>query len=78
MKPTRELIDAIFREHYASLVRCADAMVRRRDVAEEVVQEVMLALWQKRDTSIVEDSLRSYLFRATRNRALRSASCLPR
>ena len=62
--------DAIFREHYASLVRCAEAMLRRRDVAEEIVQEVMLALWQKRDTLVVEDSLRSYLFRATRNRSL--------
>lgn len=62
--------DAIFREHYASLVRCAEGMLRRRDVAEEVVQEVLLALWQRRDTLVVEESLRSYLFRATRNRSL--------
>ena len=62
--------DAIFREHYASLVRCAEAMLRRRDVAEEIVQEVLLALWQRRDSLVVEDSLRSYLFRATRNRSL--------
>jgi RNA polymerase sigma-70 factor (ECF subfamily) len=62
--------DAIFREHYAPLVRCAEAMLRRRDVAEEVVQDVLLALWQRRDTLVVEESLRSYLFRATRNRSL--------
>jgi len=62
--------DTIFREHYASLVRCADAMLHRRDVAEEIVQDVLLALWQRRDSLVVEDSLRAYLFRATRNRSL--------
>ena len=62
--------DVIFREHYASLVRTAEGMLQRRDVAEEIVQDVMLALWQRRATLFVEDSLRAYLFRATRNRAL--------
>ena len=62
--------DAIFREHYAPLVRCAEAMLHRRDLAEEIVQDVLLALWQRRDSLVVEDSLRAYLFRATRNRAL--------
>jgi len=62
--------DAIFREHYAPLVRCAEAMLHRRDVAEEIVQDVLLALWQRRGSLVVEDSLRAYLFRATRNRAL--------
>jgi len=62
--------DVVFREHYASLVRCAEAMLHRRDVAEEIVQDVLLALWQRRDALVVEDSLRAYLFRATRNRSL--------
>jgi RNA polymerase sigma-70 factor (ECF subfamily) len=62
--------DSVFRELYPSLVRCAEAMLHRRDVAEEVVQEVMLALWERRETLVVEDSLRAYLFRATRNRSL--------
>jgi RNA polymerase sigma-70 factor (ECF subfamily) len=62
--------DTIFRDHYAALVRTADAMLHRRDLAEEIVQDVLLALWQRRATLVVEDSLRAYLFRATRNRAL--------
>jgi RNA polymerase sigma-70 factor (ECF subfamily) len=39
-------------------------------VAEEVVQEVMLELWRRRESLVVEDSLRAYLYRSTRNRAL--------
>ena len=64
--------DAIFRAHYAPLVRVVEAMLHRRDVAEEVVQEVMLELWRRRETLVVEESLRAYLFRAARNRALNS------
>ena len=64
--------DAIFRAHYASLVRVVEGMLHRRDVAEEVVQEVMLELWRRRETLVVEESLRAYLFRAARNRALNS------
>ena len=62
--------DAIFRAHYAPLVGLAESVLRHRAVAEEVVQDVMLELWRRRETLVVEESLRAYLFRATRNRAL--------
>jgi len=62
--------DVLFRAHYAPLVRHVEGMLRRRDVAEEVVQDVMLELWRRRETLVVDDSLRAYLYRATRNRAL--------
>jgi RNA polymerase sigma-70 factor, ECF subfamily len=77
----RELLDRIrrgdqaafeelFRTHYAALVGFAEGMVRRRDVAEEVVQEVLLNLWRRRETLQLEDSLRAYLYQSARNRAL--------
>jgi len=62
--------DAIFRASYAPLVRLGEAMVRDRAVAEELVQDVLLELWRRRDRLAVEGSLRAYLFQATRNRAL--------
>ena len=65
-----DAFDAVFRTHYASLVATAERMLRRRDVAEELVQDVMLELWRRRETLVVDDSLRGYLFRATRNRTL--------
>lgn len=66
----REAFDAIFREHYPALVGAAERIVGDRAVAEDVGQDVMLELWRRRDTVAVEDSLRAYLFRAARNRAL--------
>ncbi len=62
--------DSIFRSHYAHLVGVAGAMLRDSAAAEEVVQDVMLELWRRRETVAIETSLRAYLFRATRNRAL--------
>ena len=66
----REAFDAIFREHYAPLVGLAEAMLRDRASAEDVVQDVLLELWRRRQTLVLESSLRGYLFRATRNRVL--------
>jgi len=65
-----DAFDVIFRTHYGALVGLAVSLLRGRGLAEEVVQEVMLELWRRRETLVVEESLRAYLFRATRNRAL--------
>ena len=62
--------DAIFRAWYAPLVRMAEGMLRDRAVAEEVVQDVMLELWRRRESLAPDGSPQAYLFQATRNRAL--------
>jgi RNA polymerase sigma-70 factor (ECF subfamily) len=62
--------DAIFRGHYPHLVRMAESVVRERALAEEISQDVMLELWRRRESLEVQQSLRSYLLRSTRNRAL--------
>lgn len=68
----RGAFETVFREHYAALVRFADAMLRSRESGEDIVQEVLLNLWRQRETLRVDDSLRAYLYRAVRNRALNS------
>ena len=62
--------DAIFRLHYAYLVAFAQGMLRDRSTAEDVAQEVMLELWRRRADVVIQESLRAYLLRATRNRSL--------
>ncbi len=61
--------DSIFRTHYAQLVGIGESMLGDRGTAEEVAQDVMLELWRRRE-SLNLDSVRAYLIRATRNRAL--------
>ncbi len=62
--------DALFRAWYAPLVGFAESLLRERAAAEEVVQDVMLEVWRRRETLVVEESPRAYLLQATRNRAL--------
>jgi RNA polymerase sigma-70 factor (ECF subfamily) len=62
--------DAIFRDSYPRLVRAAEMMLRERAIAEELVQDVMLELWRKRETLDPLGSVIAYLHQATRNRAL--------
>lgn len=62
--------DAIFRTWYGPLVGTAERMLRDRAVAEELVQDVMLELWRRRETLTPEGSPQAYLFQATRNRVL--------
>lgn len=62
--------EALFRREYASLVRFAHRYVRDPGAAEDIVQDVFLALWQGRDRPPQPDAVRGYLFRAVRNRSL--------
>jgi RNA polymerase sigma-70 factor (ECF subfamily) len=62
--------EAIFRQWYAPLVATITALLRDRGPAEEVVQDVLLELWRRRESLTLEQSLRAYLFQASRNRAL--------
>ena len=62
--------DYVFRAHYAHLVRMAESVLRERALAEEIAQDVMLELWRRRESLQVEQTLRAYLIRSTRNRSL--------
>jgi RNA polymerase sigma-70 factor, ECF subfamily len=62
--------DTIFRTWYAPLVRIATYLLHDGRIAEEVVQDVLLEVWRRRETLAFEQEPRRYLMRATRNRAL--------
>lgn len=66
----RDAFDAAFRAHYATLVGVAERIAGERAVAEELAQDVMLELWRRHETLAIDESLRAYLVRAARNRAL--------
>jgi RNA polymerase sigma-70 factor (ECF subfamily) len=61
--------EKVFRAYHTRLCGFAHSYVRNRAEAEEVVQDVFLALWRQKEL-VVQSSLRAYLFRAVRNRVL--------
>lgn len=62
--------DELFRTWYAPLVQFAERMLRDRESAEEVVQDVLFEVWKRRATLAIQGSPQSYLFQSARNRSL--------
>lgn len=62
--------EAVFREHYAVLCNYAYTFLRDRDEAEEIVQSVFLAFWEKRLALDIHTSIKAYLFSMVRNASL--------
>jgi len=60
----------LYLRYYERLIRFAGSYVSSRDLAEEVVQDTFLALWTNRETVVIRDNARVYLYGAVRNRAL--------
>ena len=60
---------ALFRRHHGPLRRFA-ASIAGDSAADEVVQDVFIEVWKQRFRIRVLVSVRGYLYRATRNRAL--------
>ncbi len=56
--------DSIFNAHYESLVRVAYSLVSDLVVAEDVVQEVFIKLWERRATINIEKTIFGYLKQA--------------
>jgi RNA polymerase sigma-70 factor (ECF subfamily) len=54
---------------YAPLWKFAFALTRSRDDAEDIVQDVFVRFWERRENVVVRESLTKYFYRAVRNRA---------
>lgn len=59
----------LFLKYYSSLCKYASQFIRDED-AEELVQDLMLYIWESREYLVIQESLKSYLFTATKHRCL--------
>lgn len=62
--------DALMRGHYAALCTFVQRLLGSAEVAEDVVQDVFVAIWQRGLPTECEANPRPYLFRAARNGAI--------
>ena len=60
----------IFKAYYRPLLADAWRLVPDRSICEDLVQEVFVELWRKREELSIHSSLRAYLRRAVVNRAI--------
>lgn len=64
------IFETVFRKYYQSLCNYANSMLKEMDEAEEIVQNLFSALWEKRADLEISISLKSYLYRAVHNHCL--------
>ena len=62
--------ETLFRSSYISLVKYAGTLIKDKDTAEEIVQDLFFRIWKDREKLKIESSLNGYLFRAVHNRCL--------
>lgn len=65
----RGAFEQIFRTYYADLCKFCVKYVRDEQIAEEIVQEVFINIWERRSNLTITTSIKSYLFTAIRNRS---------
>lgn len=61
---------ALFRKYYEPLYRFAGRYVKDPQIAENLVQDVFVIIWSKRENWHITSNVKSYLYTAVRNHAL--------
>ena len=59
-----QAFEQFFRQTYTSLCLYASNILESKDEAEEIVQQVFVGIWEKRNSIYYEQSIKSYLYRS--------------
>lgn len=65
-----KVFETVFKENYSSMVRAARRILIDIEPAEEVIQDLFVKLWEKRDSLVINTSLPAYLHKAITNHAI--------
>ena len=66
----QQTFENLFKSHFAALMAFSRRILGDEDDAREVVHQVFIKLWEKRNEIDLSKSLKSYLFAAVNNRSL--------
>ena len=66
-KGDKSIFESLFQDNYKNLVLYAKKFVQETEIARDLVQDVFIYLWDKRENLNIDKSLPSYLFRAVHN-----------
>lgn len=58
------IFEALFHDYHAKLHRYACTLLKDEDQASDIVQQVFVRLWEKREKVVMGDAIRGYLYRA--------------
>ncbi|MBC8052291.1 MAG: RNA polymerase sigma-70 factor [Sphingobacteriaceae bacterium] len=62
--------EQLFKAHFKALHAYANAMLRDVDAAEEIVQNMFMRFWEKRELLNIQTSVKAYLYKCVHNDCL--------
>src|ERR1700748_757866 len=65
---SREAFSILYSHYYHGLYRFVSFIIESREDTEEIIQDIFLKIWLKRETLIGIRSFDDYLFRMAKNR----------
>ena len=65
-----EAFNSIFCGYYKDLVLFANRFTKNLDIAEEIVQDTFVLLWDKHEILDIETSIKSYMLKAVKNKCI--------
>lgn len=65
-----KVFEAVFKEYFKPLSIYANKYVCDLDIAQDVVQEVFVKLYEKKDDLVIHTSLKAFLYASVKNRCL--------
>jgi RNA polymerase sigma-70 factor (ECF subfamily) len=66
----KEAFRFFFEKYYPDMVNLVNLYLHDSIMSEEIVQDIFIYLWEKKEQIKIESSLKSYLLRASKNRSL--------
>ncbi|MBI9033174.1 MAG: RNA polymerase sigma-70 factor [Bacteroidales bacterium] len=63
-------LEQLFKKYYTYLCAYSARFVDSSELSEEIVQEVFVKLWEKRQDIVIRSSIKSYLFKSVHNFAI--------
>lgn len=64
-----KIFESLFREYYYSLSRFTANITKSSSAAEDLVQDIFLKIWQNRREWNPQGTIKTYLYRASKNQA---------
>jgi RNA polymerase sigma-70 factor (ECF subfamily) len=69
-KGDEQAFEQLFREYYSDLCSFAHQFTKCNERAKDIVQEVFVTVWKRRQNWNIHRSVKAYLFKAVRNSAI--------
>lgn len=69
-KQNKAVFEAMFHEYYPGLLKFSENIVFDREVAEDILQNLFIYIWEHAEYLKITSSLKSYLYISIKNRCL--------